>query len=89
MSTSLENRVAILAELITELQGSDEPKYAEFADFVKWHNISFPVANLISMGIFQMNPEAEKLVNSGFDRFLEHLGKEDLDYESLQDLVGY
>lgn len=84
MNTPLEDKLIILAELEAQIE-----RYPDLVDWVVWHNISIPIATLISMGIFEMNPVAEPYIHSGFARLLEHLGKEDLGYKHIEDVVGY
>jgi hypothetical protein len=81
MNTPVEDRLIILAELEAQIES-----YPEMVDWIVWHNISVPIATLISMGIFQRNSVADTYINSGFDRLLKHLGKEDLGYKHIEDL---
>lgn len=83
MNTPLEDRITILAELEAQIE-----TYPDLVDWVVWHNISVPIATLVSMGIFEMNPVAEPYIHSGFDRLLKHLGKEDLGYKHIEDLFS-
>jgi len=53
--TELEDQIAILAELSESLE-----KYPQMAEWLVWHNVSVPIALLVSMGIFEMNKIAER-----------------------------
>lgn len=83
MSTSLEIRAEILADLWLNYR-SDE----EFQDFIQYNDLGLPVAYLISSGLVKPSEEINKFVNEAFDLLLAGFDQEDLGFETLDGLLG-
>jgi hypothetical protein len=80
--TSFENKCEILSELYLHWRGSEA-----FADFISYFDLGLPLSFVLSKGIVSSTPEAQKIVNDTFSELLNHLGEEDWDWQSLDDLL--
>lgn len=81
--TTFSNRCDILAELWTGYRDDEE-----FADFLDYNDLGFPIAFALSNEIVTATKEAEQLVDETWELFLGALDKEDTGYESLAEVFG-
>lgn len=82
-TTSFSNRCDILAELWMGYRDDEE-----FADFVDYNDLGFPLAYAISKEIVISTQESENLVDETWELFLGALGVQDTGYESLDEVFG-
>ena len=83
MTTSKENKVAILADLWINYR-TDE----EFQDFIEYNDLGLPLAYIISEDIVKITSKAEAFIDETFDLLLGGLDVEDTGFESLDDLLS-
>jgi len=82
MATTFENKAAILAELWLDYRESEE-----FAEFISSNDIGLPLAYVVSNGIVKTTKEATKFIEDTFSEFLSLCGYEDLNFESLDEIL--
>ena len=83
--TSFESMCSILSELWMDYKTD---KY--FKDFIEYNDIGLPIAFLVSNELVEPNQIAIQYVNETWNIFLAALEiKEDLGWESLEDLFHY
>lgn len=82
--TTFSNRCDILAELWMGYRDDEE-----FADFLDYNDLGFPLAYAISKEIVTSTQEAENLIDETWELFLGALGeKEDTGFETLNEVFG-
>jgi hypothetical protein len=81
MTTTIENKTAILADLFLNYR-SDE----EFTDFIEYNDIGLPVAYAIDNGIVKGTALSEQFINETFELLIAALGVEDIGFETLDEM---
>lgn len=81
MTTTIENKTAILADLFLNYRGDEE-----FTDFIEYNDIGLPVAYAIDNGIVKGTSLSEQFINETFELFVAALGIEDSGFETLDEM---
>lgn len=81
--TTFSNRCYILAELWMGYRDDEE-----FADFLDYNDLGFPLAYAIAKEIVLSTQEAENLIDETWELFLGALEKEDTGFETLNEVFG-
>jgi hypothetical protein len=81
MTTTIENKTAILADLFLNYRSEDE-----FTDFVAYNDIGLPVAYAIDNNIVKGTEMSEKFINETFELLIAALGIEDTGFETLDEM---
>ena len=85
MSTTIENKVSILADLWMNYRDDEN-----FTDFVEYNDLGLPLAYCVENKIVEMSPMALSFIQETFRMLLDALDcDEDLGYEDLEDLLAY
>ena len=82
MTTTYENKTAILADLWTNYR--DEEAFAELFEYA---DLSFPIAFAVFHGIVDTTERAQSLIDEAFGLLLEVVGVDDDGFDSLDDLL--
>lgn len=80
--TDFSKRCDILSDLWMNYRHDEN-----FRDFVEYNDLGLPIAHNAAQGLAEPTAEGEMYVNETFDLLLEALGREDSDYDSLDDLL--
>jgi hypothetical protein len=84
MTTTIENKVIILADLWLNYRYDEE-----FSDFIEYNDLGLPLAYAISEGIVKITDTAQSFVDETFGLLLAGLGvDEDTGFESLDDVLS-
>lgn len=84
MSTSYENKVAILADLWLNYRQDEE-----FQDFIEYNDLGLPLAYAINESIVETTELASRFVEETFDLLLEGLDiPEDEGYEDFDEMLA-
>lgn len=83
MTTTIENKIAILAELWVNYRQDEE-----FTDFIEYNDIGLPVAYALANQITIGTELSDAFINETFDLLLAALTVEDSGFESLDDLFA-
>lgn len=78
MTTTIENKTAILADLFLNYRGDEE-----FTDFISYNDIGLPVAYAIDNGIVKGTDLSEQFINETFELLIAALGIKDVGFETL------
>ena len=81
MTTTIENKTAILADLFLNYRGDEE-----FTDFIEYNDIGLPVAYAIDNGIVKGTALSEQFINETFELLIAALGVEDSGFETLDEM---
>ena len=81
MTTTIENKTAILSDLWLNYRSDDE-----FTDFVEYNDIGLPVAYAIDNGIVKGTELSESFIKETFDLLLAALGIEDSGFETIEEM---
>ena len=81
---NFENKITILAELWMNYRDDDQIK-----DFVEYNDLGLPLAYLLTNEIVFPTSQAEIYINETYDLLIAALDVEDLEYESLDEMMGY
>jgi hypothetical protein len=79
--TTFSNRAAILAELWMNYRN-------DIRDFIEYNDLGLPLSYLIAEGIVTPTDIAEKFVDETYNLFIEGLGIEDGDFQTLEELLS-
>ena len=80
---NFENKISILAELWMNYRDDDQIK-----DFIDYNDLGLPMAYLLMNEIVLPTAQAEMYINETYDLFLAALDVEDIEYESLDEVMG-
>lgn len=80
---SFDNKITILAELWMNYRDDDQIK-----DFIEYNDLGLPMAYLLTNEIVLPTAQAEMYINETYDLFLAALDVEDIEYESLDEVMG-
>jgi hypothetical protein len=81
MTTTIENKTAILADLFLNYRGDEE-----FTDFIAYNDIGLPVAYAIDNNIVKGTEMSKQFINETFELLLAALGLEDIGFETLDEM---
>jgi len=81
---NFENKTTILAELWMNYRDDDQIK-----DFIDYNDLGLPLAYLLTNEIVLPTLQAEIYINETYDLFVAALDVEDIEYESLDEMMGY
>ena len=81
---NFENKITILAELWMNYRDDDQIK-----DFIDYNDLGLPLAYLLTNEIVLPTLQAEIYINETYDLFVAALDVEDIEYESLDEMMGY
>jgi hypothetical protein len=81
MTTTIENKTAILADLFLNYRGDEE-----FTDFIEYNDIGLPVAYAIDNGIVKGTALSEQFINETYELLIAALGVEDSGFETLDEM---
>lgn len=79
---NFENKITILAELWMNYREDDQIK-----DFIEYNDLGLPMAYLLTNEIVLPTAQAEMYINETYDLFVAALEVEDLEYESLEEMM--
>lgn len=79
---SFENKTTILAELWMNYREDDQIK-----DFIEYNDLGLPLAYFITNEIVIPTNQAETYINESYDLLVAALEVEDLEYESLDEMM--
>ena len=82
MSTPLEARTAILAEIWMHHRSD-----ANFAYFVEYADVALPLAYIVSEGIVEVTDRASGLINQTFELLLDGLDIPDKGFKYLKEML--
>jgi hypothetical protein len=79
---NFENKTTILAELWMNYRDDDQIK-----DFIEYNDLGLPLAYLITNEIVIPTNQADIYINESYDLLVAALEVEDLEYESLDEMM--
>ena len=79
---NFENKATILAELWMNYREDDQIK-----DFIEYNDLGLPLAYLITNEIVIPTNQADIYINESYDLLVAALEVEDLEYESLDEMM--
>ncbi len=79
---NFENKTTILAELWMNYRDDDQIK-----DFIDYNDLGLPLAYLITNEIVIPTNQADIYINESYDLLVAALEVEDLEYESLDEMM--
>lgn len=83
MTTTFDNKVAILADLWMSYRND-----IQFEDFISYNDLGLPLAYLLDSGIIEITDKAKGFIEETFDILLAGFEKEDTGFSSMSDLFG-
>jgi hypothetical protein len=87
MTTTFDNKVAILAELDVSVGYGHFDEQPEITKFVEMYNIAFPLAVGIQYGFAIATDKGVEAIDQAFGVFLDLLGVEDKGYSELDEFL--
>jgi hypothetical protein len=81
MTTPIENKTAILADLFLNYRDDEE-----FTDFISYNDIGLPVAYAIDNKIVKGTEMSDQFINETFELLIAALGVEDIGFETLDEM---
>jgi hypothetical protein len=82
-SNLFDNKVSILAELWMNYRDDEQLK-----DFIEYNDLGLPMAYFLMNELLLPTQQAEIYINETYGLLLASLGVDDVDYESLDELLG-
>ena len=82
MSTTLENKTNILAELWLNYRNDEA-----FLDFIEYNDLGLPLAYVIDNKIVEVTQRASEFIEETFALLLDGLHLEDTGYDDLDELL--
>jgi hypothetical protein len=82
-SNLFDNKVSILAELWMNYREDEQLK-----DFIEYNDLGLPMAYFLMNELLLPTQQAEIYINETYNLLLASLGVDDVDYESLDELLG-
>ena len=80
---AFQNKVTILAELWMNYRDDEQLK-----DFIEYNDLGLPMAYFLMNDLLLPTKQSEIYINETYDLLLASLGVDDVDYESLDELLG-
>lgn len=87
MTTTFENKVAILTELDVSVGYGNFDEQPEVVKFVEMYNIAFPLAVSVHYGYSIATDKGVEAIDQAFRVFLELLGREDTGFSELDEFL--
>jgi hypothetical protein len=81
MTTTIENKISILAELWVNYRRDEE-----FVDFIEYNDIGLPVAYALANQITIGTELSDAFINETFELLIAALGVEDIGFETLDEM---
>jgi hypothetical protein len=78
-----DNKVSILAELWMNYRDDEQ-----LEDFIEYNDLGLPMAYFLMNELVLPTKQSEIYINETYDLLLASLGVDDVDYESLDELLG-
>ena len=78
-----DNKVSILAELWMNYRDDEQLK-----DFIEYNDLGLPMAYFLMNELLLPTKQSEIYINETYDLLLASLEVDDVDYESLDELLG-
>ena len=82
-SNLFDNKVSILAELWMNYRDDEQLK-----DFIEYNDLGLPMAYFLMNELLLPTQQAEIYINETYNLLLASLGVDDVEYESLDELLG-
>ena len=82
-SNLFDNKVSILAELWMNYREDEQLK-----DFIEYNDLGLPMAYFLMNELLLPTQQAEIYINETYNLLLASLWVDDVDYESLDELLG-
>lgn len=83
MTTTLENKTSILAELWLDYRGDEQ-----FQDFIEYNDIGLPLAYVIANRIVEPTEKSNSFIEETFELFLKGLDLEDTGFQNLEEIFS-
>jgi len=80
---ALENKITILAELWMNYRDEEQLK-----DFIEYNDLGLPMAYLLMNELLLPTQQSELYINETYSLLLASLEVDDVEYESLDELLG-
>jgi hypothetical protein len=80
---AFQNKVTILAELWMNYRDDEQLK-----DFIEYNDLGLPMAYFLMNELVLPTKQSEIYINETYDLLLASLEVDDVDYESLDELLG-
>jgi len=82
-SNLFDNKVSILAELWMNYRDDEQLK-----DFIEYNDLGLPMAYFLMNELVLPTQQSEIYINETYNLLLASLGVDDVEYESLDELLG-
>jgi len=83
MANDFSNKTTILAELWMNYRDDEQLK-----DFIEYNDLGLPMAYLLMNELVLPTKQSEVYINETYELLISSLGAEDLDFESLDELLN-
>jgi len=83
MPNDFSNKITILAELWMNYRDDDQLK-----DFIEYNDLGLPMAYLLMNELVLPTKQSEVYVNETYELLISSLGAEDIEFESLDELLN-
>jgi hypothetical protein len=80
---TFENKITILAELWMNYRDDED-----LQDFVEYNDLGLPLAYFLMNEIVEATDQSEIYIDETYNLFIASLGVEDIEWESLDELLG-
>ena len=80
---TFENKITILAELWMNYRDDEQLK-----DFIEYNDLGLPMAYFLMNELVLPTQQSEVYINETYNLLLASLGADDVEYESLDELLG-
>jgi len=80
---TFENKVTILSELWMNYRDDEQLK-----DFIEYNDLGLPMAYLLMNEIVLPTQQTDIYIDETYNLFIASLGAKDIEYESLDQLLG-
>jgi hypothetical protein len=78
-----DNKISILAELWMNYRDDEQLK-----DFIEYNDLGLPMAYFLMNELVLPTQQSEVYINETYNLLLASLGADDVEYESLDELLG-
>jgi len=80
---TLNNRISILAELWMNYRDDEQLK-----DFIEYNDLGLPLAYFLMNELVLPTKQSQVYIDETYDLLIKSLGADDVEYESLDELLG-
>jgi len=80
---TFDNKITILAELWMNYRDDED-----LQDFVEYNDLGLPLAYFLMNEIVEATDQSEIYIDETYNLFIASLGVEDIEWESLDELLG-